>query len=295
MGTLLEANMWNGHLTLRRRAGGLRGFTLIESLTVVGTLGILAVLGTAVVNKTMSSASMAREVNAAKQLVMALQSSAQDNNGRYLSGMDYRAGTPANPVPKPDGGQVLGHAAQRYPFRLAPYLGNQFEGTIFVNRNKAEITRMAGANGLMWDYYVSTFPALGMNAYCVGGIVRADGTLRFAQDCVSNVSKMRGSLLAFASGGFGAGAARTHGYCYVSPPTQADASPVCMKWNAPETWTSQQDPAYFGWVDFRYRGKAICAFLDGSVQQQSPKDLSDMRKWTPSAQDADDPHYELQP
>lgn len=269
-----------------------RGFTLVESISVAGVIGILTVLGTAVVSKSMRSASMVREVNAAKQLVTGLHNSAQDNNGQYLPGMDYRAGTPSFPVYKPDGSLVtMQPTAHRYPYRLAPYLGNNFSGAIFVNRNKAEIDKYAGP---MYDYFVSTFPALGMNIYGVGGVVAANGTILNAADCISRMSQMSGSILAFASGGYGTGASRMHGYCYVTPPTKESGSPISIKWDPASTWTDQKNPMQFGWVDFRYDGKAVCAFLDGSVKQCSVEELSDMRHWTISALNADDPNYEIQ-
>lgn len=243
---------------------------------------------------------MAREVHAAKQLVVALQNSALDNNGRYLIGFDYQAGgdKPKNPVYKSDGSLMTGHTPCRYPFRLAPYLGNEFDDAIFVNRNKTEINRQAGTT--LYDYYISTYPALGMNIFGVGG-VRKDkedkngDSIENPSDCITHTLQSVGSILAFASGGYGSGSSRMHGYCYVTPPTKASGSPICVKWDAPETWTEKKDPMQFGWVDFRYDGKAVCAFLDGSVKLYSVEELSDMRKWTISALHADDPNYELQP
>ena len=270
-----------------------RGFTLIELLTVIGTISILAVLSVGAVQKSINSANKVREINAARQLVLALHSSAQDNDGVYLPGMDYRAGTSSFPVYKPDGGIVSGHAAQRYPFRLGPYLGDQFDGTIFVNRNKAEIVKKYGNSGTMYDYTVSTYPALGMNAYCVGGIMRSDGTYRNAGDCISRSANSKGSIVAFASGGSGTGSSRMSGFSYVSPPTLDNDSPICQKWDDDAAWTKQKDPMRFGWVDFRYEGKAVCGFLDGSVKMCSVKELKDMRLWTPGALEANDPNYAI--
>lgn len=236
---------------------------------------------------------MAREVHAAKQLVVALQNSALDNNGRYLPGFDLRAGTSEHPVYKPDGRPVsMRPTAHRYPFRLAPYLGNEFDDSIFVNRNKAEINLKNSS--VDPDYYISLYPALGMNIFGVGGVMTADGFLQNAADCISTTLQSSGSILAFASGGEGSGSSRVHGYCYVTPPTKEKDSPYCKKWDEPKTWTEKRNPMDFGYVDFRYDGKAICAFLDGSVKQCSVEELSDMRKWTISALNADDPNYDFE-
>lgn len=277
------------------RAAGARGFTLIELLAVVATTGVLAVLCVGAAHKAIDSANKTREVGAARHLVTALLSSAQENDGTYLAGMDYRAGTSSYPVYNPDGKLVTGHPAQRYPFRLGPYLGNEFDGTIFVNRNKREIIRKTGGSGPMYDYQVSTYPALGMNVYCVGGVVRADGTFLNGGDCISRAATMRGSILAFASGGSGTGKSKTYGFNYVSPPTMENDSPICLKWQDAGAWTKDKDPMNYGWVDYRYDNRAVCAFLDGSVRMCSVEELSDMRLWTPSAQDANDPNYSIAP
>ena len=273
----------------------MQGFTLIELLAVVAMTGVLAVLAIGATQKALDSANKVREIHAARHLVTALLASAQESDGAYLPGMDYRAGTSSMPVYNPDGELVSGHAAQRYPFRLAPYLGNEFEGTIFVNRNKMEIVKKTGGSGPMYDYQVSTYPALGMNIYCVGGVVRADGSLMSREDCISRAANMRGSILAFASGGSGTGKSKTHGFNYVSPPTMENDSPICLKWKDSSAWTRDKDPMNYGWIDFRYNDKAVCAFLDGSVRMCAVDELSDMRIWTPSAQDANDPEYPMAP
>lgn len=275
------------------RLSGQRGFTLIELLVSIGILIFLAILGASAMQSALGSASKTREVNAGKQLVQALQTSAADNNGIYLAGMDHRAGTAQNPVLKADGKRVTGRAAQRYPFRLAQYLGDQFEGTILVNHNVADIRKQAERSPNMYDYFVSTYPALGMNIFCVGGVVRANGTIMHETACISRVANARGSVLAFASGGSGTGANKMQGFSYVTPPTKQHDSPICERWQSPAQWTEKSDPMKYGWVDFRYDGKAVCAFLDGTVRMCGPEELSDMRLWTHAALDANDPHYEL--
>jgi len=272
-----------------------RGFTLIELLTVVSATAILSVLFVGAAQKTLGSASRVREVSAARQLVTALTASAQENDGAYLPGMDYRAGKSGTPVYKPEGGLVSGHAAHRYPYRLGPYLAGEFDGTIFVNRNKQEIIASAGGSGPMYDYQVSTFPALGMNIYCVGGVVRADNSIHNSEDCITRMASMKGSILAFASGGSGMGRSRRLGFSYVSPPTLQNESPICLKWQDPSAWTKQKDPMNYGWVDFRYNGKAVAAFLDGSVRMCSVEELSDMRLWSHTALEQDNPTYEMVP
>jgi prepilin-type N-terminal cleavage/methylation domain-containing protein len=272
-----------------------RGFTMPELLVAVGILALMAGLGVGALQSTSDSAGKVREINAGRQLVLALQASAAENGGVYLPGMDYRVGTQSNPVYKANGETVTGHAAQRYPFRLAPYLDHQFEGTILVNKNKAEIQKSAANSPGMYDYLVSVFPALGMNIFCVGGVVFSDGALRNSGACISRSASMKGSILAFASGGKGTGPNKYHGFNYVSPPTMQCASPVSQTWSPPSAWTESTDPMNFGWVDFRHDGKAVCAFLDGTVHLCDVTELADMRLWTPAAIEADDPAYSIGP
>lgn len=264
-----------------------------EVLVAIGAVGFVLVFGVGVLRSALCSSDKVREIQAGRSLVLALQASATENNGRYLPGMDYRVGTSANPVYKVNGDKLTGHAAQRYPFRLAPYLDGRFDGTILLSRNKVQIEKSASGSASMYDYLVSTFPALGMNIFCVGGVVRADGTLMNEAECISHSGAMRGGVLAFASGGKGEGKNKQYGFSYVSPPTKQNDSPVCLRWDSAEAWSDTKDPMNYGWVDFRYNGRAVCAFLDGTVRLCNVEELSDMRLWTHAAIEADDPDYEL--
>jgi len=267
---------------------------LLELLAVVACIGILAVLGMGAVNKSLSSASAAKEVNAARNLAAAFTASAVDGEGRYMAGMDMRVNATTNPVYKADGSIVANsRAAQRYPFRIAPYLENRFDGTILVNRNGKQILKGLGGNTANYDYYVSTYPSLGINAYCVGGVVFSNGTTNFDKDCINMSSRMKGSILLFASAGQGTGTSKMDGYCYVTPPTLSSDSPYCVPWSDAAGWNPSKDPAEYGYVDFRYGGKAVCAFLDGSVRMCSVEELNDMRIWSKGALEADDKNYTL--
>lgn len=269
------------------------GFTLIELLAVTAVLGILTALGVGVAQSTMTSAFKTREVGAARHLMVALASSTADGDGRYLAGMDLRVNTTTNPVYNLEGEKITNlRAAQRYPFRMAPYLGNNFDGTILVNKDISQLRKSSGSN---YDYHVSAFPALGMNIYAVGGVVFKSGETAFANDCISTPAKTIGSILAFASAGQGRGAKKMDGYSYVSPPTLSSDSPICQPWDNPDTWDEDADPMNFGFVDFRYDGQAVCAFLDGSVRMCKAEQLDDMRLWTPTAADLDDPNYQMIP
>jgi prepilin-type N-terminal cleavage/methylation domain-containing protein len=272
------------------------GFTLIELLVVIAIIGVLSVIGIGVAKSATESAYKMREVNAARQLTAAFLSTTAEGDGTYLAGMDMRVNATTNPVRKGNG-QIVANtrAAQRYPFRIAPYLGNNFNGTILVNKNIAKIQQIAGSSGSNYDYYVSTYPALGMNIYCVGGVVLSSGTALYNGDCITTPGRVQRSVLAFASAGSGKGSEKVEGYCYVTPPTLSNDSPICKEWGSSSSWSSSGDPMDFGNVDFRYGGTAVCAFLDGSVRMCSVKELNDMRLWSANAAEQDNATYSLGP
>lgn len=234
-----------------------------------------------------------REINAARNLIAAYTATTADN-GQYMPAMDMRHNASTNPVYKADGTIVANvRAAQRYPFRLAPYLNNNFNGTILVNKNIKKIMAATGGSGPNYDYYVSGFPALGINVYCVGGVALNNGSIMFGSDCISTMGKARGSIIAFASAGTGQGAGKTEGYCYVTPPTLTNDSPECKAWDSTGNWKSTSDPMNYGYVDFRYKDMAVCAFLDGSIRMMSVDELKDMRLWNPVAAEQNNPDYRM--
>lgn len=269
-----------------------KGFTLVELLVVVTIVALLAGLSMAGVKAAMESARKTAELNAARNLVTAFLGTASDNEGTYLAGMDMRVNATTNPVYKPNGELLTNsRTAQRYPYRIAPYLSGDFEGTILVNNNGRQIDKMGGST-VTRDYYISAYPALGLNIYCVGGVVANNGAVAFDAECVTTPARMA-SVLVFASAGIGRSSTKVEGYSYVTPPTLSNDSPLCKHWSNPRTWSKDVDPMDFGYVDFRYDGKAVCAFLDGSVRMHNAQELSDMRLWSRNALSEDDSTYEL--
>jgi len=263
------------------------GFSLVEILVAVAILGLLVGVSGAAYQKVMGKASLAAEVSAAKNLTQAYLLSASENGGRYLAAYDSTARN--QPVLNAKGRPLgMPEARCRYPFRLAPYFNHQMDGTILVNRNEAQIIRIMGASGTMYDYGLSGFPALGINRYLVGGEWRSRGNnppvLSYPAECIQTMGQAEKSVIAFVSGG----SSEVDGYEYVTPPNGPRG-----QWSSAK-WTKDSDPDSYGHVGARFDGKAVAAFLDGSVRVLSIDELRDMRLWSKNAALADDPNYRPQ-
>ncbi|NDC00296.1 MAG: type II secretion system protein [Verrucomicrobia bacterium] len=259
------------------------GFSLVELLVGVVILAVLAGVSGAAYQKAMGKASLAAEVNAGKNLTQAYFLAASENGGRYLAAYDQTArnqtvlNAQGRPVSMPE-------VKYRYPFRLAPYFNYQMEGTILVNRNEAQIIRQMGSGGMMYDYGLSVFPAMGINRYLVGGSFDANGGLEHSGECIRTPGQADKSVIVFAS----AGSSEVDGYEYVTPPN----GPRGQWSSAP--WTKDSDPGNYGHVAARFDGKAVAGFLDGSVRVLSLDELRDMRLWSRNAALANDPNYRPQ-
>jgi len=251
-----------------------RGFTLIELLVVMAIISVLATLGFAGGNMAMEHARKSREINAGKSLIAAYSTYTEEHGGELMPGNDKRV----NSVDLQDGKTVSGPAANRYPFRLAEYLGYKLEGTILVNKNVTQVEQTD-------EYMVSLYPAMGINFLCVGGDVSSDGKHTMS-DTITAAAQASTAPIVFASAASGGtGASNVEGYCFITPPKSPGAT-----WSTSE-WTSNSNAASYGHVSGRYSGKAVCAYLDGAVRVQSMTELQDMRFWSSAAAYADDRNY----
>jgi len=269
--------------TTHRILDATAGFSLVELLVGVAILGLLAGVSGAAYQKAIGKASLATEVNAGKNLVQAYLFAATENDGRYLAAYDSAA---RNQTVMNAKGRPLGmpEAKCRYPFRLAPYFNHQMDGTILVNRNEAQIIQMMGSSGTMYDYGLSVFPAFGINRYLVGGRINSSGSVEYPSECIQKVAQAEKSPIVFIS----AGTTEVDGYEYVIPPNGPSG-----QWSAAK-WTKDSDPGNYGYVAARFDGKAVAAFLDGSVRVMSLDDLRDMRLWSKNAAINNDPNYRPQ-
>ncbi|MEI9894057.1 MAG: prepilin-type N-terminal cleavage/methylation domain-containing protein [Chthoniobacter sp.] len=264
-----------------------QGFTLLELLVVIAIIALLVGLSFPVYQSVLNKGHMTKEIQAGRNLITAYVAAAGDRDGHFLAGYDRTV----SEVILPNGNPVGGPPAQRYPFRLAPYFGNRIDGTILVNNNANQIDTTN-------TYLVSCFPALGMNYIFVGGDVSSSGDTTYPNECISTQALASGSPIVFASaagdgsastGGGGTASGRIDGYCILSPPQLT--GPM---WDTAK-WKKDAPVASYGNVDPRYSGKAVCAFLDGSVRMLGIEELRDMRLWCRNAIEQNNPNYTIAP
>ena len=251
------------------------GFTLVELLVSITIVGMLAGFANAGLQKVISASHQAVEISAGRNMGQALLMYAQENNGTiltgYLSPQDPSLGQTLN-----DRGQLLSpsHAAQRYPWRLLPYMNNQVRGGVWVNKLKSQIPDTDPYR----DYMVSLVPSLGMNNLYVGGDTR---NIQLPGRCITRINRAfsPSSLIVFCSARYeDPNYGKVEGYFEVRPPTAA-------------TFSENSSPSATGWVHPRYQGKAVTVTLAGTVELLSYEQLKDMRRWCDEAARQDNPNW----
>lgn len=275
---------------------GVRGFTLLEMMLAITVIAVLSTLTVVAVSKVKSQAESVRSVTAAKTLINAVHSYNAEHGGQYFPGRDETAGK-SEYTQVTYQGRVLppSQTISRYPFRLAPYLNDDFNGSIWVGGNYEQITSIPVFSGDFLDYGISLFPAFGINEQMVGGIVdSAPNVQHFGteKEAVTHVSQLETPLIAFASAGqkgvnYGSTKHKIiNGYFYITPPYANMGS----NWQGSK-WRNTSDPAGYGNLDARADGKVTVAFTDGSVQLMEVEEMRDMRLWSRNAARLNDPFY----
>ena len=135
---------------------------------------------------------------------------------------------------------------------------------------------------------MSLHPALGLNAYCVGGYDDGSASGTFQSDIVTHLSQAvrPANLIVFASARMKQSATDEEiaGHFLVKPPRLWRT-----KWTL--AFHENKPSSSFGNVAPRWDGKAVCTFLDGSVRMLDATELQDMRHWSNTAADRDDADF----
>ncbi|MBX3357892.1 MAG: type II secretion system protein [Phycisphaeraceae bacterium] len=272
-------------MTTPRSTPPRHAFTLVEVLVVIAVISILLSILLPGLAGAKSAAQLTRELAAAQQLTTGYFLYADDHRGVLMPGYAPASMTsiPSPPGAKPltvldeDGAPITGVQAQRYPWRLYPYLDYNFAGIYF---DPKILSRYRGSPD--FHYYVSLSPSLGLNSTFIGGDAdrygfnpAATGVWGpFYLTSVSQASRPD-NLLLFASA---RGAA-----------PDGDSSPVpgYFRVDAPyllsRQWSPSFDPARapgsFGHVDLRYQKRAVTGAFDGHAATLGEEPLQDMRRW----------------
>ncbi len=249
---------------------------MVEVMVVIAIILICATLVFVGVSQMRKVAAKTTEVATARELLAGFLATAADGNNIFMPGYDRRV----DEVVLTNGRVVAGPTANRYPFRLAKAMNAGVEDIALVG----EIARQIDTSN---DYLVSLYPALGINYYFVGGDVHEDGSVSHRGECVISPMQGAASILVFASAGGRGEEGIISGYNTLTPPFL-----TTRMWTR-ETWAPDADPKDYGHVHARHGGKAVSAFLDGSVRMLSVEDLRDMRRWSVKAALADNPDYTI--
>ena len=263
------------------------GFTIVELLVVIGLVALLSGLLVTVLGSLREQAQNVLERNAARQASIAWTGYAIDNNSELLPG--YKSGLPAwTPEGEPLETETVGVVANRYPWRLAPYLDHNFD-TLYVNGQNDVLNELRTRSYGDYLYVAATFPSLGLNTTWVGGD-EIDGCFNpnlvnlLGQFYSNRLGGVRNPtrVIVFCSarateGVPGAGGGITEGYFKVSSPN----------FNT-RRWQDLYDPDLplsAGNISARWGtdDEAVVSRVDGSVDGLNILELDDMRNWADMA------------
>lgn len=274
-----------------RRIAEFAGFTLVELLVVIAILAGLLAAMLPLIAKARDASARAREIASARVLVGAWQQYAQDANGALLPG--YKSGLPAyDERHTAIAAQTVGVAANRWVWRLAPYVGHNMRG-MFVGDHERLLRELEITDLPNYLYQTSVFPSLGLNSVWLGGDENYGGFNSAFLGTFGKFYATRLSEIGQPAGMIVFGSARGQ----ESSPLPGGIEGVAegfFRIRSPNfdnrVWAAQYDaadPASWGNLSARHGGEAVIGFADGHAESRTPESLDDMRSWAPNADSTD--------
>ena len=278
---------------------------MIELLVVIGIVGLLLGLLFPTMRTVRRSGDLARELSAARQLMVAYRSYAYDHRGVLMPGYYYLNGTLPAFDKAGDPIEGIGVDGAGYPWRLAPYLDYDLQGLYLDKRLVREFTNNEGR---YYTYLVGVLPSLGINGTFVGGDTRSFAfqdqyTQLYGKFYATRLSEVKRptDLIVFASArtndaqttAFVPGRDLVEGHFCVLPPYQVG--------DDERDWADRYDPecadpcstADWGHVSLRHAFReAAIGFFDGHAGTLDETEIQDMRHW---ADRADAPDWSVRP
>ncbi len=298
-------------MTTLRAARACLGFTLIEVLVTISVVALLVSILLPSLSRAKSLGRQTRELAASQQLIVAFHAYANDNQDRVLTGFASPAMVNGNMIVRDATGQRLSSAsarleeAQRYPFRIAPYLNYDFSGLYHDPQQLRDWTNNPENYtnfGRDLTYMLSLYPSMGMNVAFLGGsdqlgefdpiFQRIFG--RVYSDKIPDIRRPSG-LMVFASArgiqppGIELGSL-PQGFFRIEPPLFA--STQGNRWATSYEARTDQPGLNSGFISLRHGGKAIVAYVDGHAGLSGWNQFQDMRLW---ADAADVPNWTVRP